>query len=161
MEVVQYLVQNLEPEGRYIFISGLANQLRYPNKHTHIFSCIILFLFASVHANVTVKEQVIRVLLERLVVQRPHPWGLLVTFIEIMKNGKTYRLWNYPFAHSYPRITSILYQIHASCHQYSAGEAKGGAVGPRGAVSAVSAVSNPTGSQTVAQLLQRKQVLRL
>lgn len=32
-----------------------------------------------------IQEQITRVLLERLVVNRPHPWGLLITFIELIK----------------------------------------------------------------------------
>ena len=36
--------------------------------------------------------QTLRVLLERLVVNRPHPYGLLVTFIELLRNGK-YAFW--------------------------------------------------------------------
>jgi hypothetical protein len=31
---------------------------------------------------------VFRVLLERLIVNRPHPWGLLITFIELIKVGR-------------------------------------------------------------------------
>ena len=33
-------------------------------------------------------------LLERLIVYRPHPWGLLVTFIELIK-GEEYNFWEY------------------------------------------------------------------
>jgi hypothetical protein len=32
-----------------------------------------------------VQEQITRVLLERLIVNRPHPWGLLITFVELIK----------------------------------------------------------------------------
>lgn len=32
-----------------------------------------------------IQEQITRVVLERLIVNRPHPWGLLVTFIELVK----------------------------------------------------------------------------
>lgn len=28
-------------------MNALANQLRYPNSHTHYFSCVLLFLFAE------------------------------------------------------------------------------------------------------------------
>ena len=34
-------------QGRYLFLNSLANQLRYPNSHTHWFSCILLSLFAE------------------------------------------------------------------------------------------------------------------
>ena len=33
-------------------------------------------------------------LLERLIVYRPHPWGLLVTFIELIK-GEEYNFWKH------------------------------------------------------------------
>lgn len=46
----------------------------------HLFSCI-----ASCQV---VQEQITRVLLERLIVNRPHPWGLLITFIELIKNPR-------------------------------------------------------------------------
>ena len=44
-----------------------------------------------------------RVLLERLIVNRPHPWGLLITFIELIKNP-TYKFWNHEFVHCAPEI---------------------------------------------------------
>ena len=44
-----------------------------------------------------------RVLLERLIVNRPHPWGLLVTFIELIKNP-VYNFWNHEFVHCAPEI---------------------------------------------------------
>ncbi|CAJ0837351.1 117_t:CDS:1, partial [Entrophospora sp. SA101] len=36
------------------------------------------------------------VLLERLIVNRPHPWGLLITFIELIKNP-LYNFWSHSF----------------------------------------------------------------
>jgi CCR4-NOT transcription complex subunit 1 len=105
--------------GRYLFLSAIANQLRFPNSHTHYFSCILLYLFSEGNQEI-VKEQVtryslllakvckltrlssntdvlyLRVLLERLIVNRPHPWGLLITFIELIKNPR-YNFWNHSF----------------------------------------------------------------
>lgn len=95
VEIFQYLLNELDSEGRYLFVSAVANQLRYPNSHTHYFSCVILYLFAENHKEI-VKEQITRVLLERLIVNRPHPWGLLITFIELIKNPR-YSFWNHAF----------------------------------------------------------------
>ncbi|KAI7854467.1 CCR4-Not complex component, Not1-domain-containing protein [Circinella umbellata] len=95
MKIYQYLLDELDPEGRYIFLSAIANQLRYPNNHTHYFSCVLLYLFAE-NDQELVKEQITRVLLERLIVNRPHPWGLLITFIELIKNPR-YNFWNHAF----------------------------------------------------------------
>lgn len=63
----------LDSEARYAVLNAIANQLRYPNSHTHYFSCVLLSLFAEAKAD-GVKEQITRVLLERLIVNRPHPW---------------------------------------------------------------------------------------
>ena len=84
MDVFQHLMNNLDSEGRYFLLNAIANQLRYPNNHTHYFSCVLLYLFAEATSEY-IQEQVTRVLLERLIVHRPHPWGLLITFIELIK----------------------------------------------------------------------------
>jgi CCR4-NOT transcription complex subunit 1 len=84
MDIFQHLVLELDTEGRYLFLNAVANQLRYPNNHTHYFSCVLLYLFAEANLEI-IQEQITRVLLERLIVNRPHPWGLLITFIELIK----------------------------------------------------------------------------
>lgn len=95
VEIFEHLLNELDSEGRYLFLSAIGNQLRYPNSHTHYFSCVILYLFAESTKEI-VKEQITRVLLERLIVNRPHPWGLLITFIELIKNPR-YSFWNHSF----------------------------------------------------------------
>lgn len=72
MDVFRFLADELDAEGRYWYFSSLANHLRYPNSHTHYFSCVILYLF-SYSNNKMVKEQITRVLIERLIANRPHP----------------------------------------------------------------------------------------
>ena len=47
MDVLQRLMNGLDPEGRYLLVNAIANQLRYPNNHTHYFSCALLYLFAE------------------------------------------------------------------------------------------------------------------
>jgi CCR4-NOT transcription complex subunit 1 len=112
MEVIQKLME-LEDHGRYTVLNAIANQLRYPSSHTHYFSCVMLFLFSE-SKSVAVKEQVTRVLLERLIVYRPHPWGLLVTFIELIKNQR-YGFWNYPFTRCATEIEKVFESVARSC----------------------------------------------
>lgn len=50
MDIFQRLVNDLDTEGRYLFLNAVANQLRYPNNHTYYFSCVLLFLFAEASA---------------------------------------------------------------------------------------------------------------
>ncbi|KAI9268000.1 CCR4-Not complex component, Not1-domain-containing protein [Phascolomyces articulosus] len=94
-KTLEQVLVELDPEGRYLYLGAIANQLRYPNSHTHYFSCVLLSLFKE-SDDEFIKEQITRVLLERLIVNRPHPWGLLITFIELMKNP-CYKFWEYKF----------------------------------------------------------------
>ncbi|RNA24401.1 CCR4-NOT transcription complex subunit 1 isoform X6, partial [Brachionus plicatilis] len=102
IDIFQTLVADLDSEGRYLFINAIANQLRYPNSHTHYFGCVLLNLFSEANTE-AIQEQITRVLLERLIVNRPHPWGLLVTFIELIKNPQ-FKFWDHQFVHCAPEI---------------------------------------------------------
>jgi CCR4-NOT transcription complex subunit 1 len=111
LEILQKLME-LDGHGRYISLNAIANQLRYPSSHTHFFSCVMLYLFSE--KSVAVKEQVTRVLLERLILHRPHPWGLLVTFIELIKNQR-YQFWTHPFVHAASEIEKLFESVARSC----------------------------------------------
>ena len=113
MEVFQRLAADLDAEGRYAFLNAVANQLRFPNAHTHYFSCALLYLFSE-SASEAVREQITRVLLERLIVNRPHPWGLLVTFIELIKNPR-YNFWGHGFTRCAPDIERLFESVARSC----------------------------------------------
>ncbi|XP_069701672.1 CCR4-NOT transcription complex subunit 1 isoform X5 [Periplaneta americana] len=113
MDIFQNLAVDLDTEGRYLFLNAIANQLRYPNSHTHYFSCTLLYLFAEANTE-AIQEQITRVLLERLIVNRPHPWGLLITFIELIKNP-TYKFWNHEFVHCAPEIEKLFESVARSC----------------------------------------------
>ena len=80
MDIFQNLAVDLDTEGRYLFLNALVNQMRYPNANTHYFSCTLLYLFAESNIE-AIQEQITRVLLERLIVNRPHPWGILVRIV--------------------------------------------------------------------------------
>lgn len=72
MEIFRFLINSFDAEGRYYLFNVMANQLRYPNSHTHYFSCVLLWLFSESDSEY-LQEQITRVLLERLIVHRPHP----------------------------------------------------------------------------------------
>lgn len=38
--------------------------------------------------NEIVQEQITRIFVERLIIERPHPWGIMYTFIELIRNPK-------------------------------------------------------------------------
>lgn len=113
LEIFMHLAHHFDYEGRYLFLSAIANHLRYPNTHTHYFSCVLLYLFADTNDEV-VREQITRVLLERLIVHRPHPWGLLITFIELIKNRR-YEFWNHSFVKCAPEVEKLFQSVAYTC----------------------------------------------
>jgi len=130
LEIFMYLAHHLDHESRYLFLSAIANHLRYPNTHTHYFSCVLLYLFADTSDEV-VREQITRVLLERLIVHRPHPWGLLITFVELIKNRR-YAFWNRSFVACAPEVEKLFQSVAYTClgtseHQGEASEQQGAA----------------------------------
>ncbi|KAL9303652.1 hypothetical protein ACSQ67_020915 [Phaseolus vulgaris] len=114
LDIFQTLIVDLDTEGRYLFLNAIANQLRYPNTNTHYFSFILLYLFAESNQQEVIQEQITRVLLERLIVNRPHPWGLLITFIELIKNPR-YNFWNRSFIRCAPEIEKLFESVSRSC----------------------------------------------
>ena len=105
------LAKELHPEARYHYLSAIANQLRYPNSHTHYFSYALLHLFGNDLADQQesdVRQQITRVLLERLIVHRPHPWGLIITLLELLKNP-SYMFWDLPFIKAAPEVCSLFH----------------------------------------------------
>lgn len=106
--LIERLAQDLRPEALFHFISAIANQLRWPNSHTQYFSCALLHLFST--DNEDVKHTITRVFMERLVVHRPHPWGLIITLLEILKN-RVYGFWDLPFVKAAPEVRSLLVEL--------------------------------------------------
>ncbi|CAJ0935188.1 unnamed protein product, partial [Mesorhabditis belari] len=113
MDIFQNLAVQLCTEGRYLLFNAMANQLRYPNAHTHYFSCSLLFLFLRADT-IHVKEQITRILFERVIALRPHPWGLLVTFLELIRNP-IYRFWDHDFTRCTPEIEKLFLNVKSTC----------------------------------------------
>ncbi|KAI0371786.1 Not1-domain-containing protein [Pilatotrama ljubarskyi] len=106
---LHYLATNLDVEGQYHLLSAMVLHLRYPNAHTHWFSSLMLYLFREIEAD-NFREVMTRVLLERFLVHRPHPWGALVTFIELLRNPK-YQFRQQEFINVAPEVTFLLENV--------------------------------------------------
>ncbi|KAF9052783.1 Not1-domain-containing protein [Panaeolus papilionaceus] len=112
---LQYLAMNLDVEGQHHLLSSIVLHLRYPNAHTHWFSSLLLHLFAEINDN-RFREVMTKILLERFIVHRPHPWGALVTFIELLRNPK-YDFWSKEFIRIAPEVTLLLESVARSIFQ--------------------------------------------
>lgn len=111
--ILTLLVRELNPEGRYYLISSMVNQLRFPNAHTHYFGQLLLDIFGHDLTDAEedeVRQQITRILLERLVGFWPQPWGLMVTVVELLKNEK-YMFFEQPFIKSAPEVSHFILPI--------------------------------------------------
>ncbi|KAH0908132.1 hypothetical protein HID58_031453 [Brassica napus] len=112
MQMFKALSCELDAEGLYLLLSAIANQLGHPNRHTHYFSYIMLYLFFESDQEI-IKEQVTRVLLERLTVKGPHPWGLVFTVTELTKNPR-YGFREQGFIRCAPGIEEVFESVASS-----------------------------------------------
>jgi len=103
--LLERLLRDTQPAVRYQLIMAMMNQVRYVNAHTHYFSTALQHIFGI--ASEDVQEQIMRVLVERLMVPRPHPWGVIVLILEMVKN-QDYDLWNLPFMKTAPQVQQML-----------------------------------------------------
>ena len=115
MDIFSDMMVNMDSEGRYALLCALAAFLRFPDAHTNYYSGLILALFAETPLQAA-RQQITRVLLERLIVHRPHPWGLLVTFVELIRNPK-YSFWQHSgsFLKDHPDVEKVFNNVAATC----------------------------------------------
>ena len=107
------LVRELPSEARYYLLGAMITQLRYPNSHTHYYSYAILDIFDQSPDDslaYEIQEVITRILLERLTVHRPHPWGLLVLMLELVKDNR-YHFWDLPFVKANPEVIILVHRI--------------------------------------------------
>jgi len=87
METFKAIMMKLNDETRMCFLNSIVNELRFPNIHAYYFSCIILYLFVEDKSE-RIQEQIAKILFERLSTHKPHPWGVIITFRELIQNPK-------------------------------------------------------------------------
>ena len=107
INLLSMLVHELHPEPRYYFLSAIIDQLGAPAASTHYFSQALLELFGhdlNDPEENDIRQQITRILLERLYGQWPQPWGLVITILELVKNEK-YMFFNLPFVKGSPDVS--------------------------------------------------------
>lgn len=114
IELLAAVLRGLDPPACAAGIAAIIDQLRFPSAHTAAASAATLGLFARATASdEMVLEQVTRGMLERLIATRPHPWGLLVTFIELLKNAR-YGFRTHDFTRCAPDIDRLFDSLSRS-----------------------------------------------
>lgn len=116
--LLSMIVHEIRPEARYYLINSVVNQLRFPNAHTHYFTQALLHLFGSDHNDQEesdIRQQIARILLERLISHWPQPWGLIITIVELVKDEK-YMFFDLPFIKASPEVRIFFhnYKLNAN-----------------------------------------------
>ncbi|KAK1443662.1 ccr4-not transcription complex subunit 1 [Babesia gibsoni] len=97
-------------QARHMLLSCMTNHMRYPNVSTFAFIGFILRLFNK--GDQALQEQITLSLLERLLISRPHPWGVLHLLFQLVKNPK-YDFWNR--IEAAPEVEKHIRRIIQSC----------------------------------------------
>ena len=106
IKTLHLLATELMPEARYYLLSSMINELRFANALTLYFSQVLIDLFThdlSDPEETEVRQQIVRILLERVVGFWPQPWGLMITVIELIKNDKCV-FFDLPFIKTAPEV---------------------------------------------------------
>lgn len=107
------LVHELSPAVRYYLLTSIANQLRAPSPQTEFFHQALLYIFGkdmNDPEEAELRQDITRILLERLGGYWPQPWGLMTTIMELLKNEK-YAFFELPFIKADPEVStpSLIY----------------------------------------------------
>ncbi|EDO05906.1 CCR4-Not complex component Not1 family protein [Babesia bovis T2Bo] len=102
------LLRQMSNRGRYVLVNAISRHLRYPNLHTHFFSCLLLWLFDVFRAprDDILRQIILRVLLEQGLSGVKCPWGVRLTVVELFRNPR-YKLGGDSFK-SIPNCTRAL-----------------------------------------------------
>lgn len=104
--MLSLLVQELPVAARYYVLTSIVDNLRFPNSQTEFFSQALLHIFGKDMDDpeeTEIRQDITRILLERLSCFWPQPWGLMVTVIELLKNEK-YAFFELPFIKADPEV---------------------------------------------------------
>lgn len=110
VSTLSLLVHELPVAARYYLIGSIFNHLRYPNAHTNYFSQVLLNIFAKDMDDpeeTEIRQDITRVLLERLSGFWPQPWGLMCTVVELLKSEK-YMFFDLPFIKADPDVSWLM-----------------------------------------------------
>jgi CCR4-NOT transcription complex subunit 1 len=97
--------------GSYYVLNAVAMHLRYPNSHSNWFSSWMVHVFTDASTKEYTKEQIVRVLLERLVAHRPHPFSVISTFVQLLKHESFFK---HDFVTKSPEVKLLLDNIKNS-----------------------------------------------
>ncbi|KAI2628459.1 Not1-domain-containing protein [Hypoxylon sp. NC1633] len=95
------LVHELQPQPRYFLLSNIFDRLRQYGPFTDYFGQVIFEIFGQDQdlndpEEVDIRQQIVRIMLERVAGFWPQPWGLIMVIMELVTKEK-YHFFEQPF----------------------------------------------------------------
>ncbi|KAI0173441.1 Not1-domain-containing protein [Hypoxylon sp. FL1284] len=93
------LVHELQPQARYYLLNNIIDRLRHYSPSTEYFSYVIFEIFGQDMddpEDTDIRQQIVRVLLERIAGFWPQPWGLMMVTMELVSKEK-FHFFDQPF----------------------------------------------------------------
>ncbi|KAI6083663.1 Not1-domain-containing protein [Hypoxylon rubiginosum] len=93
------LVHELQPQARYFLLNSIIDRLRHYSPTTEYFSCIVFEMFGQDiddPEEADIRQQIVRVFLERIAGFWPQPWGLMMVIVELVSKDK-FHFFDQPF----------------------------------------------------------------
>jgi CCR4-NOT transcription complex subunit 1 len=106
IKTLSMLVMETPIEARYYLLSSIINQLRFANAHTLYFQQALVEIFGhdvSDPDEDVIREQILRILFERVMCVWAHPWGLVLTIGDLARSDK-FNFFDLPFIKSDPMV---------------------------------------------------------
>lgn len=103
-------LSKLDVGARDSLLNAMFDEVRYPNTYTHYFMMLLLHIMKESTIPM-IQEQIYRILMERLMIQPPHPWGLKILFYELQQNP-IYDIENKPFVKNFQEVENFSKQTH-------------------------------------------------
>ena len=99
-------------EARFHVVSAMIDQLRYVNGHTQYFSTALTHMFGI--CSEELQKTIMSIFVQRLAIPRPHPWGLIITVLELIRNPSI-DIWSLPWIKTAPQVENML--VNLAQHQ--------------------------------------------
>ena len=110
-ELLREIAMQLKPEMLMVYLNCIFNELRYANKLTLFFIFVLTKIFA-LSQNEQVEEAIAMILLERMVNSKPHPFGLILLFRELIQN-RDFKFFEKQFVVRSEEVRRVFEDLHA------------------------------------------------
>lgn len=110
--LLEKLLLKASAKDTFHILHSATVHLRYPNRHTRDVAYILKHVFKT--CGYQTVDILTRIMLERLLSHKPHPWGVLWCFLFLISD-KTIKFWDSPFIRCSPMASRVFNSLAGIC----------------------------------------------